>query len=52
MCTCLFGFNGDGRNCTGEGLVMTLLVWVCLFVGWFVFVFVFVFVLFNLNVPS
>ena len=20
MCTCLFGFNGDGRNCKGKGL--------------------------------
>ena len=20
VCTCLFGFNGDGRNCTGKGL--------------------------------
>ena len=20
MCTCLFGFIGDGRNCTGKGL--------------------------------
>ena len=24
VCTCLFGFNGDGRNCTGNCLVMTL----------------------------
>ena len=20
VCTCLFGFNGDGRNCIGKGL--------------------------------
>ena len=36
VCTCLFGFNGDGRNCTGNRLVMTLrnvslLSSVCLF---------------------
>ena len=40
MCTCLLGFNGDGRNCTGKGLSIVIdslwlseiLVWVCLFV--------------------
>ena len=35
--TCLFGFNGDGRNCTVNCFVMTLRnsilgVFVCLFV--------------------
>ena len=24
VCTCLFGFNGDGRSCTGNCLAMTL----------------------------
>ena len=48
VCTCLFGFNGDGRNCTGSCLVMTLRnvisgVFVCLFVCFFFF---------NLYVPS
>ena len=37
VCTCLFGFNGDGRSCTGNWLAITLrnvslLSSVCLFV--------------------
>ena len=49
MCTCLFGFNGDGRNCTSNCLVMTLRN---VRLGVFVWFFVFCFLLFNLYVPS
>ena len=46
VCTCLFGFNGDGRICTGNCLLMTLIS-----VSLLVFVFFFC-LFFYLYVPS
>ena len=44
VCTCLSGFKGDGRECTGKGLYIVIAslwlweMWVCLYLpSWFVF---------------